>query len=159
MAVVFNFNFNADEINLNAHTVSTGIKEAVKSNSTTLLLLVGTLYFFGPKIFEWRFPCRTTDQLYLSIQKLEALIDSNSRLDSDIIPQYDVVHFKALLQTINDRADKIKVRNGQEPARSNPFAWGMFRWEVLRDVDSCYTLLRNLECVVNAKIHGAPTED
>ncbi|ESK82337.1 hypothetical protein Moror_2224, partial [Moniliophthora roreri MCA 2997] len=134
--------------NANCNAISTGMTEAAFPNSNPtlpapLLLVLGTIYFFGPPIFNWRFPCQTLEELNLLINKLEALIEDNSSLGNDVLGPHTKV-FKSSLESLNDKASKIEILSYREPDRMNVFVWVRFRWSLLRDVDECYRALRRL---------------
>ncbi|ESK84993.1 hypothetical protein Moror_9191 [Moniliophthora roreri MCA 2997] len=136
--------------NAPAEAVLTSTISSLPTPFLSLLGLFSLFYLFGPSIFQWRFPCRTTDQLDQFIDDLEDLIEANSSLENDVLgPCTD--RFKASLQNLNDVADEIKTRTYRQHYHSaNPLA----RWRMLRDVDRCYRSLKRLEKQIEVKIHG-----
>ncbi|EEB90330.1 hypothetical protein MPER_11474 [Moniliophthora perniciosa FA553] len=145
----------------------------LSSNPLLLLLTIfSILYFLGPSIFSWRFPCQTIDDLDVVIANLVDLINSSYCLKRDLIGWDDAQAFKSslhqyVIQSFSTKYSKderyfghrlsteaYKIKLLPEPPRTNPFVWLMFRWKVLRDIDACYVLLKVLEWEVKAKIHA-----
>ncbi|KAK7031191.1 hypothetical protein VNI00_013607 [Paramarasmius palmivorus] len=123
------------------------------THSTSLFLLsaLGICYFFGPSIFRWRFPCRTPEALLTQIENLDAVIDANSFTDDRLEDAADT--FKASLHQLDKRVRELQVR--PQPPRTNPLAWMLFRWRLLRDVDACYESFRGLEQRIKEAIYIA----
>ncbi|KAK7032137.1 hypothetical protein VNI00_013311 [Paramarasmius palmivorus] len=150
----------ANQLVLGAHTaarITEGACNGTPSVSTKFLLLLGSVHLlchFGPSIVQWRFPCQTTEEIDVRIQKVESLIDSNSYLDNDILGETSN-GFKAWLEELCDEAHKLRIRACREPSRANLLAWGMYRWKFLRDLDACYKGLKDLEGEIEETIRAA----
>ncbi|ESK91545.1 hypothetical protein Moror_2594 [Moniliophthora roreri MCA 2997] len=145
----------------NSIAVQSGVAEATLTSATStlptpLLLILGALsflYLFGPPILRWRFPCQTAEELNRLINNLQILIDSNSRLEQDVIELCRAEEFKSTLDKLSAQVYTIQLR--WEPRRTNPFVWAMFWWKVIRDVDECYEIFRELDN--KAMIYDAQT--
>ncbi|KAI3602736.1 hypothetical protein WG66_008053 [Moniliophthora roreri] len=151
MPAIANTNANTDSDVISADNALTNSSAPVPL--LVLVLILTLIYYFGPKIFEWRFPFQTTGQLDTLVAEIDEIIDSNSSIERDLIGPHYLHMFKAALQVLDHRVSLIKIQMCCEPGRTNPITWLLFHWSVLKDVDSCYNSLKSLECEIKTHIH------
>ncbi|ESK90574.1 hypothetical protein Moror_4257 [Moniliophthora roreri MCA 2997] len=96
MPAIANTNANTDSDVISADNALTNSSAPVPL--LVLVLILTLIYYFGPKIFEWRFPFQTTGQLDTLVAEIDEIIDSNSSIERDLIGPHYLHMFKAALQ-------------------------------------------------------------
>ncbi|ESK82338.1 hypothetical protein Moror_2225 [Moniliophthora roreri MCA 2997] len=118
------------------------------------LFVITILYHLLLRVFDWRFPVQSVDALQEITKRIEQLIRENSSVRKNLLKDYKE-EFKGRLRILDARL--VALKNREEPARFNVFAWTIFRWRVVQEADGCWLGLRELQTEVEAKLGSART--
>ncbi|ESK91546.1 hypothetical protein Moror_2595 [Moniliophthora roreri MCA 2997] len=136
---------------------STAILESMLTTTTSSLpqpfvitfLVLIALYASIPRIFDWRYPVRSSQMLRNSALSTEQSIQA-SRRAVGVIARKNILKLKERLRTLH--TDVVALEARTEPSRSSLITWVTFKWKMVRDVDECHTALKALQAEVQAKL-------